>query len=226
VTGPNGSSGLVGRLVSVNVATPRTVEWYGRDVRSAIWKTPVEGPVEVRHDNLAGDDQADRRVHGGVDKAVYAYAVEDYSWWASTSFDSAFGPGTFGENLTTEGLDLTHALIGERWQVGSVVLEVCQPRFPCAKLGMKMGDSGFVDLFDEARRPGAYLRIVQEGQIETGDPIHRIHQPSHDLRIVDLVEATRNRAATPALLNRILDNPHVPTPYIDSATRSLDRQAG
>src|SRR4051794_887216 len=149
------------RIVSVNVATPRTVDWQGRRVRSAIWKEPVDGPITVEGVNLIGDGQADRRVHGGPDKAVYAYATEDYDWWATS-----LGPlaaGTFGENLTTVGIDLTACCIGDRWHVGTAVLEVAQPRQPCFKLGMRMGDPGFPDVFESAGRPGAYLRITGEG---------------------------------------------------------------
>ena len=144
-------------VVSVNVGAPRTVDWRGRRVTSAIWKDPVEGPVTIEGVNLTGDDQADRRVHGGPDKAVYAYSVEDYDWWAANT-----GPltaGTFGENLTTLGIDLTACYIGDRWHVGSAVLEVSQPREPCFKLGLRMGDDHFPGKFAAAGRPGVYLRI-------------------------------------------------------------------
>ncbi|MBV9285369.1 MAG: MOSC domain-containing protein [Acidimicrobiia bacterium] len=158
-------------VVSVNVGRPRTTQWQGRKVRSGIWKEPVDGPIEVAGVNLAGDDQADRRVHGGPDKAVYAYSVEDYAWWAE-SLGRAVAPATFGENLTTAGIDLTASFIGDRWRVGTAVLEISQPRRPCYKLGMRMGDEGFPGRFEAAGRPGAYLRIVEEGVITKGDAIH------------------------------------------------------
>src|SRR5215831_7047103 len=104
------------KVVSVNVGLPRVVEWYGRRVETAIWKEPVEGRVAVRGVNLAGDGQADLRVHGGRDKAVYSYAAEDYAWW-SDALGLSLGPGTFGENLTFEGVDLSGAEIGSRWRV-------------------------------------------------------------------------------------------------------------
>jgi MOSC domain-containing protein YiiM len=156
------------RVVSVNVGAPRDVEWQGRIVTSAIWKTPTEERVRVAGVNLAGDDQADRRVHGGVDKAVYAYAMEDYAWWAQTV---DVEPGSFGENLTTEGIDLRACAVGDRWHVGTVALEVAQPREPCFKLGMRMGDEHFPDKFEQAARPGAYLRIVTAGELGAGDAI-------------------------------------------------------
>ena len=117
------------RVASVNVGAVRTVAWRGGEVTTGIWKEPVVGPVAVRGVNLAGDDQADRSVHGGPDKAAYAYAQEDTAWWAG-QLGRALGPGAFGENLTTSGLDLTNAVVGERWAVGSAVLEVSQPRVP------------------------------------------------------------------------------------------------
>ena len=161
---------MTASIVSVNVGKPRIVQWYGRAVETAIFKAPVAGAVLAAGVNLAGDDQADRRVHGGPDKAIYAYALEDYSWW-SDQLDHELGPATFGENLTTTGIDLTHSTIGDRWSVGGAVLEVSQPREPCFKLGIRMGDSDFVDRFADARRPGTYLRIIEPGLVTAGDEI-------------------------------------------------------
>jgi MOSC domain-containing protein YiiM len=153
----------------VNVGLPRTVEWRGRAVTTAIWKEPVDGRVALRRVNLVGDDQADRRVHGGIDKAVYAYASEDYEWWAPRT--GPLAPGTFGENLTTVGIDVTGSRIGDRWHIGPAVLEVAQPRSPCFKLGIRMGDDAFPVRFAAARRPGAYLRVIVEGDVAAGDAI-------------------------------------------------------
>jgi MOSC domain-containing protein YiiM len=173
-------------VASVNVGGQQDVEWFGRTVRTAIWKSPVDGRVAVRGVNLDGDDQANRRVHGGPDKAVYAYATEDYDWWAAQGED--VGPGTFGENLTTTGIDLGGALIGERWRVGSTVLEVAQPREPCFKLGIRMGRASFKEDFAAAGRPGAYLRIVEEGDVGAGDEIDVVHLPPDGApTIVDLL---------------------------------------
>ena len=157
-------------LVSVNVGLPRLVEWHGRAVQTAIWKEPVDGRIAVRGVNVVGDGQADLRVHGGRDKAVYSYAVEDYAWW-SDQVGRQLAPGTFGENLTTEGIDLSATPIGSRWRVGTALLEVSQPRFPCFKLGIRMGDAGFVKEFERAARFGAYLRILEEGEVGAGDEI-------------------------------------------------------
>ena len=169
---------MPGVLLSVNVGQPQTRPGGRRFVRSAIWKEPVAGRVGVRGVNVDGDDQADRRVHGGPDKAVYAYAIEDTRWWeGQLGRELAFG--TFGENLTTEGVDVSGAVLGERWEIGTALLEVVQPRLPCFKLGVKMDDPGFLKRFALASRPGAYLRIVTEGEIGAGDAVRVVDRPSH-----------------------------------------------
>src|SRR5881275_2662538 len=157
-------------VLSVNVGTPRTTEWGGRLVTSGIWKEPVDGPVALAGVNLEGDDQADRRAHGGPDKAVYAYAVEDLRWWAQ-EIGRPPQYGELGENLTTEGMDVNGALVGERWAIGTTVLEVSEPRVPCWRLGVRMNDKLFPRRFTEALRPGAYLRILVEGTMGVGDEI-------------------------------------------------------
>jgi MOSC domain-containing protein YiiM len=175
-------------LASVNVGRPRPISYRGKQVKTGIWKEPVDGRVAVRGVNVEGDEQADRKVHGGVDKAIYAYSREDYEWWEG-ELSRSMEPGTFGENLTTSGVDLNEAVIGERWRVGSAVLEVSEPRFPCFKLGVKMGTQGFIKRFAKARRPGTYLRIVEEGEIGAGDQIEVIERPEHGVTIGEFAEA-------------------------------------
>jgi MOSC domain-containing protein YiiM len=167
-----------GSVESVNVGAPRPVDVDGHTVWTAIWKSPVEGRVPLRGVNLRGDDQADRTVHGGPDKAVYAYAAEDTEWWEA-ELDRSLGPGAFGENLTVRGVPVSGGVIGERWEVGSALLEVAQPRLPCFKLGLRMGDPHFLKRFADAGRPGAYLRVVREGEIGAGDPIDVVSRPAH-----------------------------------------------
>jgi MOSC domain-containing protein YiiM len=172
------------RVVSVNVGRPRqiAVRRSGEPVRSAIGKVPVEGRVRVEGVNIAGDDQADRSVHGGPDKAVYAYAAEDTAWWAAR-LHRDLGPGAFGENLTVEGVGVSGAVIGERWRIGSVELEVCQPRLPCFKLGLRFGNPQMVQAFALARKPGAYFRIMREGELGAGDGIEILERPDHDITV-------------------------------------------
>ena len=182
-----------GRALSVNVGAVREFEYGGRPARSAIWKSPVAGRVAVRGVNLAGDDQADRKVHGGPDKVVYAYAVEDARWWQQ-QIGRSLGYGEFGENLTTEGVQVNDALVGERWQIGTTVLEVSEPRIPCWRLGVRMNDKTFPRKFTEALRPGAYLRLIVEGSVGADDEIRVVERPAHDLTIRDVFRIyTRDR---------------------------------
>jgi MOSC domain-containing protein YiiM len=157
-------------LLSVNVGRARPVATGRRTVLTAIWKAPVDGRVAVEGVNLSGDEQADRSLHGGPDKAVYGYAIEDTRRWEG-ELGRELGPGAFGENLTTEGIDVSEALVGERWRVGTTLLEVVQPRLPCFKLGLRMNDPSFVRRFARASRPGAYFRILEEGDLAAGDPV-------------------------------------------------------
>ena len=189
-----------GSVLSVNVGGVREFEYHGRFAESAIWKSPVSGRVRARGVNLAGDDQADRAAHGGPDKAIYAYAIEDYLWWES-QLGRPLESGQFGENLTTEGIDVTRALVGERWEVGSTVLEVSEPRVPCWRLGVRMEDPRFPRRFTEASRPGTYLRIVIEGDVGEADPIEVVSRPDHNLSIGDVFRIyTRDRHEVRKLL--------------------------
>jgi MOSC domain-containing protein YiiM len=179
----------VPRLVSVNAGRPKQIAVRrGRPVMSAIGKQPVEGRVRVEGINVAGDQQADRRIHGGPDKAVYAYAREDEAWWAE-QLGRDIPPGMFGENLTTEGVDVSGAVIGERWRIGTVELEVAQPRLPCVKLGTRFGDLKLVKRFGEASRPGAYLRIVTDGELGAGDEIEVRSRPDHGITVAFVADA-------------------------------------
>jgi MOSC domain-containing protein YiiM len=189
------------KLEAVNVGRPRPIERSnGRMETSAIWKGPVSGRVAVRGVNVDGDDQADRGVHGGPDRAVYAYAAEDTEWWAS-ELSRELGPGTFGENLTLRGVDVTGALVGERWKIGSVVLEVTSPRIPCWKLAKKMDDPQFIKRFAAGGRPGAYLRIIEKGELGAGDEVEILETPEHDVTLGLFVEAyVRDRTLLPRLL--------------------------
>ena len=210
-----------GSIISVNVGRVRTVAFRDGFDRTAIWKSPVAGPVRVRGVNLDGDDQADRSVHGGRDKAVYAYAAEDLAWWAE-ALDRPVEPGTFGENLTTVGIDLASAVVGERWGVGSAVLAVTQPRIPCYKLGIRMGDPQFPVRFAAAGRPGVYFRIVTDGAIASGDTVQTISRPSHGVT-VGLIE--RAYHADHSLAARLIEAPDLTDGWRAWAQRALRHRA-
>jgi MOSC domain-containing protein YiiM len=184
----------IGRIVSVNVGRPRDVGWHDRTVATAIWKQPVAGRVRAGGVNLDGDDQADRRVHGGPSKAVYAYAVEDYQWWEQER-GVPLGAGTFGENLTIEGVDLAAALVGERWRIGGTTVRVTEPRIPCFKLGIRMADAAFVDAFATAGRPGTYLAIDEPGDVGAGDDVTELSRPDHSVTVGTVAHAYHDHVA-------------------------------
>ncbi len=171
-----------GHVLAVNVGAVRQVKWRGRAFTTGIWKSSVVGPVALRGVNLAGDDQADRQVHGGPDKAVYAYAREDAAWWEH-ELGQLVAPGTFGENLTLAGIDVSGSVVGEQWEIGTALLEVSQPRLPCWKLGARMDDPEFPRRFAAAARPGAYLRLVREGEVEAGDHVRIARRPAHGITV-------------------------------------------
>jgi MOSC domain-containing protein YiiM len=162
------------RLLAVNVVHELLP---GPSRMTAIDKRPVAGPVAVGELGLEGDRQCDERHHGGPEQALYAYAAEDAAWWAE-ELGRPITPGLFGENLTTGGLDITKALIGERWRVGStVVVEVRSPRTPCTNFSARMGIPRFHKQFAAAGRLGAYLKVLTQGSIAAGDPIEIVYRP-------------------------------------------------
>ena len=173
------------RVVSVHVGRPQEHRWLGRTVVSSIFKERVDGPIEVRGVNADGDDQADRQQHGGPDKVLYVYAREDQTWWES-ELGIPLDAGVFGQNVTTSGLDVTNAVVGETWRIGTALIQVTEPRTPCWKLGMRMGDKAFPRRFAAARRPGVHTRLLQSGLIEAGDTVTVERRPAHGLTVSDV----------------------------------------
>ncbi len=159
------------KIVSVNVGGPREVQWRGRRVTTSIWKSPVQGRVRVGTLNLKGDEQSDLSVHGGADKAVYAYPVEHYPFWRNELPAIEFPFGAFGENLTIEGLLEADVRIGDRYEIGSAEFQVTQPRMPCFKLGIRFGRDDMIRRFLRSGRSGFYLAVLREGEVESGDAI-------------------------------------------------------
>ena len=163
------------RVVSVNVGRPIEVPYRGGTVRTGIFKAPIEGRAMVSATGLEGDGQADLSVHGGEDKAVYLYSEDSYEWWRGR-LGHALQPGELGENLTVTGLTDDEVRIGDRLRAGEALLEVTQPREPCFKLGIRMGDPRFVLAFREAGRTGFYARVIGEGEVGAGDTIEVVHR--------------------------------------------------
>ncbi|MGH9813488.1 MAG: MOSC domain-containing protein, partial [Candidatus Acidiferrales bacterium] len=164
------------KLISVNVGLPREVSANGQRVLTGIFKQPVAGRVGVRRLNLDGDRQADLSVHGGPDKAVYAYPAEHYDFWRHELPGMELPFGMFGENLTVEGLREDEVNIGDRFAIGTAEFQVTQPRLPCYKLGIKFGRADMVKRFLHSRCTGFYFRVVKEGEVEAGDAIALVHR--------------------------------------------------
>lgn len=198
------------KIISVNVGGPREVEWHGRRVRTSIWKTPVEGRVLVGGHNLEGDQQSDLRVHGGPDKAVYAYPHEHYDDWRRERPELSFPRGAFGENLTTEGLLEGELRIGDHLRVGSAEFRVSEPRMPCYKLGVRFGRDDMVKLFLESGRSGFYLAVVKEGEVGAGDAVSFTSRADHPVTVADVATLLGRDAEDPDLLRRVLAAPALP----------------
>jgi len=189
----------LGRVVSVNTGSVEPLALPKGTAESAIVKRPRHGRVSTVAFGLEGDEQADRVAHGGPDQALYVYALEDYARW-EIELERTLCPGTFGENLTTFGFDPNDALVGERWSVGSALLEVSQPRLPCFKLAGRLELPTFVRTFAERRRPGTYLRIVDHGTVASGDAIDLKFRPAHDVSIREFFRIYLDQSADPSSL--------------------------
>jgi MOSC domain-containing protein YiiM len=182
------------RLISVQVAVPRTVMLDGNEISTGIFKMPVQKRLQMHTFNLDGDQQADLSVHGGRDKAVYAYPSEHYAFWKKELPGTALPWGSFGENLTTEGLLEGDVCLGDRFRIGESEVVVTQPRIPCFKLNLKFQRGDMAKRFLASRRSGFYFRVLHEGEIGAGDEILRIAQ---DENRVSIAEALKVYLGTP-----------------------------
>lgn len=186
------------KLLAVNVGRPRPVPYRGGVVSTGIYKEPVAGPVWVRWLNLDGDGQADLKVHGGEHKAVYAYPFEHYAFWSRELRRNDLGYGQFGENLTVEGLLEEQVHIGDVYRIGAALLQVSQPRSPCFKLGVRMGDAAFVARFADVNYTGFYLRVLEEGRVQAGDAIARVEQAKDSISVRDAFRLRHGSGGTRA----------------------------
>jgi len=193
------------KLLSINISLPREVSVHGKEVVTGIFKAPVSGPVMARKLNLEGDGQGDLSVHGGPDKAIYAYPWEHVLQWKIVLRRQDLGPGSFGENLTVEGLNEKEVAIGDEFAIGSARFVVTQPRFPCFKLALALETPSITKTFLESGRTGFYLRVLQEGVLQAGDAIYPL--PSREpvrVTIAEFVELYRAKRATRDQINRLL----------------------
>ncbi len=203
------------KLLSVNVGLPREVLWKGKLVRTSIFKTPVPGRVRVAAPNLKGDEQSDLSVHGGTDKAVYAYPSEHYPFWRKELPDMDLPWAMFGENFTTEGMleDAVH--VGDHIRVGSAEFVVTQPRMPCYKLAIRFGRLDIVKRFLHSGRTGFYLAVLREGEVAAGDSIELLARDEHGVTVADVVSLYTADATNQELLRRVSELPALPAGWRD-----------
>ena len=195
---------------SVNVGLPRTVEWSGRLITTAFFKQPVAGPLPLEFLNFVGDRQADLTVHGGPDKAVYAYDIANYAHWRQRLTRTEWTPGLFGENLTTEGLLESDVRIGDLFRIGTAQLRAVQPRFPCYKLNVRFDDAGMTRHFAQAGRPGIYFRVIEPGTVQAGDEVELVEAADTNITIQTINQLILTRKTEAGLLAEVIALPHLP----------------
>jgi MOSC domain-containing protein YiiM len=201
------------KVVAISVGRPREVQWRGRNVQTSIFKTPVSHRVQVKRDNIEGDQQSDLSVHGGLEKAVYAYPAEHYAYWRRELADAELPWGAFGENFTTEGLLEDEVWIGDRYRAGTAELVVTQPRMPCYKLAIRFGRTDMVKRFLQSRRSGFYLAVEREGEVGAGDAIERFARDERRLTVAEVVALYATDSANQPLLENASDHPSLPAAW-------------
>src|SRR5499433_3025061 len=193
------------RLLSVNVGLPRDIQWKGRTVRTGIWKDPVPGRCRVRRLNLDGDGQGDQAGLGGEQRAVFVYQIESYRYWESRLKRTDFVHGQFGENFTIEGLPDDAVCIGDRFQIGSALFEITQPRVTCYRVGIRMNEPRMPALLTSSGRPGFYFRVLQEGEVGAGDDIVKVGEAKERMNVTEI--------------NALLYSPNHPRDRLEHALR-------
>lgn len=191
---------------SINIARTRQLSTPSGPKKTGIVKTPVAGTIRIHTLGVTGDYIADKKVHGGEDQAVYLYSAEDNLWWAE-ALGREIAPGTFGENLTLAGFDSRECRIGDRIHIGDLILEISAPRTPCSTLAARMGDSDFVRTFFQARRPGAYARVIAEGDVTAGDAAEWRRTAEDFARTLDVFIEWNKKDKSPAVLAQALNSP-------------------
>jgi MOSC domain-containing protein YiiM len=198
------------KIVSINLGLPRKLLWHDREVLTSIFKSPVNGPVMVRHLNLEGDRQSDLENHGGRSKAVYAYPAQHYDLWRPELPGMELSWGSFGENLTIEGIREEDTYIGDLFRIGQALLMVTQPRIPCYKLGIRLGRDDIVARFLASNRSGIYFSVVEEGLLAIGDPVERIQVDEERISVTEINRAVADGGDHLSIMRRALQHRVLP----------------
>lgn len=203
------------KLVSLQVGLPREIIYKGRHITTGIFKDPIAGRVRARTLNLDGDRQADLTVHGGAQKAIYAYPVEHYDYWRSELPDMELPWGMFGENFTTAGLSERELCIGDRLRIGSTILMVTQPRMPCYKLAAKFERDDILKRFLRSGRTGFYFSVIEEGEVGAGDAIELLRKDAADITVADITRLYISKGKDQDLLRRAAQVEALPLSWRD-----------
>src|SRR5213595_4346824 len=214
------------KVLSLNVGLPREMTWQGKRVTTGIFKEPIQGPVMMRALNLDGDQQADLTVHGGVDKAVYAYPSEHYGYWRAELRGVDLPWGMFGENFTTEGLLEENVYIGDRFRIGETEVMVTEPRMPCYKLGIKFGRADIIKRFLASRRTGFYFAVMREGMVGAGDDVELIEREQQEISVADVTRLYAFDKDDVKSLRRAIQVDALPESWKGYFQHQLEKQTG
>ncbi|WP_394749452.1 MOSC domain-containing protein [Spongiimicrobium salis] len=212
------------KLDAISVGTPQTKVWKGREIRTSIFKSPLQHPVEVSFTGIAGDRQSDTKLHGGVTRPISVFASEYYSFWKEELGVSELPWGNFGENLNIQGGMFEDELhVGDQFAIGTTLLEVVQPRFPCYKLGMKLGNDQWIKVFLDSRKTGFYFGVLQEGIISPGDAVRPHYKAENSISIADITELYMFDKTNIALLKKAIATPRLTGSWKDYFEKKLEK---
>ncbi|MCL6267948.1 MOSC domain-containing protein [Flagellimonas myxillae] len=209
------------RIISTNLGKPTPIRWNGEETTTGIFKYPVDHPLTLETESVAGDNISDRRVHGGEFKACYLFASEHYPYWKEKYPHLDWDWGMFGENLTVEGLDETTLKIGNIYKVGSALVQVTQPREPCFKLGIRFNDQGILKEFIDHGFPGTYVRVLEVGQVQVGDEFTLVKEATNDLTTQQFYHLLFARKKHPTIVQLAIENEALPERKRDKLRRFL-----
>lgn len=208
---------------STNLAVPRKVVWRGKEITTGIFKSPVAGPVFLGKETVKDDTVADRKVHGGIDKACYLFSSGQYDFWKGLYPKMDWKWGMFGENLTVDGLNEDSIYIGNIYEIGTALVQVSQPREPCFKLGIRFGSQDILKQFIDRAYPGTYVRVLQQGSVMPGDKIKLVETSPNTLTVKDFFHLTYSVEKDPHLLNLALTNESLPQKKRDTLSRFIKK---
>lgn len=198
------------KIVSTNIGKPQFLEWKGKQQRTGIFKKPTEQSIYLGKENVRNDEISNRKVHGGIYKACYLFAAENYPYWKNLYPHLIWNYGMLGENLTIEGLDETQIYVGDVYKIGKALVQITQPREPCATFGAKIGDQGILKQFIQHAKPGTYTSVIEEGEVTVGDSLELVERPSNSITTAQFFELIFAKEKNQEHLKLIIDNAALP----------------